>query len=171
MAALSGTDAIRVSTEAAEAFTDAYYTALNGARNTLATFYVPATTVNGRPTPHISYNGEQIDSGPDIQHIFENDMPWTHFEPQSVNAHYLKPIAKPSESDGKASKKDLERKLAVTVQVSGYVRLEERLTGPMRGFSDSFLLTPKEDDGIGGGKAKGEQKSWLISSQHFRFVV
>ena len=85
-----------------------------------------------------------------------------------MNAHVLNPNLNPG--DGK-SKKDAEHNMSVTVQVSGYVRLIERKEGPMRGFSDSFVLVPNTEVG---GRATGKQdtgQKWLIQSQNFRFVV
>ena len=170
MAALTETDNIRVSTEAGEHFVDLYYTALNAARNQLKSFYVPTTAITAdRGLPYISYNGELIQDAAVFQERFEKQMPWTHFEPQSVNVHVMNPSMAPVESK---SKRDLERNVSLTVQVSGYVRLEERKEGPMRGFSDSFLLVPNKEEVGGRGTGKLDHgKKWLIQTQSFRFVV
>ena len=96
-------------------------------------------------------------------------MPWTHFEPQSVNVHVLNRSLNPTQSEGRVSKRDLERSMSLTVQVSGYVRLVERKEGPMRGFSDSFVLVPNKEEVTGGRGNQGRR--FLIQSQNFRFVV
>ena len=170
MATLSYADQARVSTAAGEEFADAFYTALNSARKQISSFYVP----NSPPTdehrfPHISYNGElTLDAGR-FQERFEKEMPYTYFEPQSLNVHVLNTCIEPPE--GKA-KRELERNMSLAVQVSGYVRLVERREGPMRGFSDNFVLVPNK--GETGGKGTGKQdegRRYLIQSHNFRFVV
>ena len=170
MATLTETDYTRVATETAEAFIDQYYTALNASRKQISSFYLPTTTeASGRSLPHISYNGELLQDAAAFQDTFEKQMPYTFFEPQSVNAHVLNPNLNPSE--GK-SKKDAERNMSLTVQISGYVRLVERKDGPMRGFSDSFVLVPNTEEAGGRGTGKQDEgQKWLIQSQNFRFVV
>ena len=168
MATLTETDYTRVSTDAGEHFVDLYYTALNASRNQIKSFYVPTTTA-GRGLPHISFNGELIQDASAFQERFEKQMPWTHFEPQSVNVHVMNPSMNPSESK---SKRDAERNMSLAVQVSGYVRLVERKEGPMRGFSDSFVLVPNKEEVGGRGTGKQDHgKKWLIQTQNFRFVV
>lgn len=61
------------------------------------------------------------------------------------------------------SKRELERNMSLTVQVSGYVRLFERKEGPMRGFSETFVLVP--------GKGGAGGREWVIQTQNFRFVT
>ena len=170
MATLTETDYTRVSTEAAETFVDAFYTTLDSRRNQIKQFYVPTTTLpSGRGLPHISYNGELVENADLFQERYEKQMPFTHFEPQSVNVHVMNPSMNPIES---AAKRDAERNMSLTVQVSGYVRLEERKQGPMRGFSDSFVLVPNKEEAGGRGTGKQDQgKRFLIQSQNFRFVV
>jgi NTF2-related export protein 1/2 len=170
MATLTETDYTRVSNDAAEHFTDAFYTALNGSRNQLASFYVPAIIQpSGRGLPHISYNGEVTNDAAAFADKFAKEMPWTHYEPQSLDVHVLNRALLPVE--GK-SKKELERNMSLTVQVSGYVRLYERKDGPMKGFSDSFVLVPNKEEVGGKGTAKsGHGRQWVIQTQNFRFVT
>ncbi|KAI7341085.1 hypothetical protein KC315_g380 [Hortaea werneckii] len=169
MATLTETDFTRVSTEAAEQFVDAYYSALDGARNSIASFYVPTSTLgNGRGLPNIAYNGEHIPDAAAFQDRWEKQMPYTHFDAQSVNVHVLNP----SMAGSSKNKRDAERNMSLVVQVSGSVRLVERKEGPLRGFSDSMVLVPNREET--GGKGTGKQdsgKRWLIQSQTFRFVV
>lgn len=170
MATLTETDYTRVATETAEHFIDSYYNALNGVRKQISSFYIPTTTVaNGRGLPHISFNGELVQDASVFQDTFEKQMPFTYFEPQSVNAQVLNPVL--NSGDNK-TKKDAERNMSIAVQVSGYVRLVERKDGPMRGFSDSFVLVPNKEEVGGRGTGKQDQgHRWLIQSQNFRFVV
>lgn len=171
MATLTETDYTRVSTEAGEHFVDAYYSALNGNRTQITSFYLPPSPgpATGRGLPHISYNGELFTDAATFQERFEKQMPWTHFEAQSVNVHVMNPSLTPQE--GK-SKRDAERNMSLVVQVSGYVRLQERKEGPMRGFSDSFVLVPNKEEVGGRGTGKQDHgRRWLIQSQNFRFVV
>lgn len=170
MATLTETDYTRLSTDAAEHFVDQYYTTLNGPRNQLKSFYVPtANPANGRSLPHISYNGELLQDASIFQERFEKQMPWTHFEPQSVNVHVMNPSMEPVQGTGK---REAERNMSLTIQVSGYVRLAERKEGPMRGYSDSFVLVPNKE--VMGGRGTSKQdtgRRFLIQSQNFRFVV
>ena len=170
MATLTETDYTRASTDVAESFADAYYTALNGSRNQLASFYVPPVTQpSGRGLPHISYNGDVLNDATVFATRFEKEMPWTHFEPQSLDVHVLNRALTPVE--GK-SKKELEWNMSLTVQVSGYVRLYERKDGPMKGFSDSFVLVPnKEEVGAKGNGKSGQGRQWVIQTQNMRFVT
>ena len=172
MATLTETDYTRISTEASEHYVEAFYTALNGARNQIKYFYVPTTALSpDRSHPHISFNGELLQDAATFQERFEKQMPWTHFEPQSVNVHVLNPALSPVDANT-ASRRELERNMSLTVQVSGYVRLAERKEGPMRGFCDSFVLVPnKEDAGVRGTGRQDLGKRFLIQSQNFRFVV
>ncbi|OQO07463.1 hypothetical protein B0A48_07160 [Cryoendolithus antarcticus] len=160
MASLTEADYTRISTTAAETFTEAYYTALNASRPTLSTFYLPLSTTSSRPLPHISYNGTLVPSPTDLQTTFVKDMPYTHYEPQSVDAHVLNPVLAVL-GEG-ATKRERERNMSLVVQVSGYVRLFERKEGVMRGFSDSFVLVPNE--GVG---KDGQGRQWVIQTQNF----
>lgn len=170
MSILDETDFTRVSTEAAESFVDAYYTALNGSRNQIASFYVPVTQLpTGRALPYICYNGEVSSDAAAFQKTFEEEMPWTHYEAQCFDVHVMNPCMGPIESK---SKKDHERNMSLVVLVSGYVRLHERKEGPIRGFSDSFVLVPNKEDA--GGRQTGKMdhgRQWVIQTQNFRFVV
>lgn len=168
MATLTETDLTRLSTEDGESFVDAYYTTLNASRNQIASFYLPASA-GPRPLPHVSYNGELLSDGAALQDRFEKDMPYTHFEPQSTNVHVMNPTMGPAAGGGK---REAESNVSLVVQVSGYVRLQERKEGPMRGYSDSFVLIPNKE--MTGGKGTGKQgagRKWLIQTQNFRFVV
>jgi len=169
MSALTETDYVRVSAQAGDHFTDAFYTALDGARETIKHYYVPATTQeNGRSLPHISYNGEHIKDAVAFQEKFQK-MPFTHFEAQSVNVHVMNPCMVPLESTRKV---DAEGNMSLIVQVSGSVRLIERREGPVHAFSDSLILVPNKEEVGGRGTGKqGQGMKWLIQSQTFRFVV
>ncbi|TKA76298.1 hypothetical protein B0A49_00900 [Cryomyces minteri] len=163
----------KVSTEAAEDFIDAYYTALDGSRTTISSYYMPQQTLpDGRIIPVIVYNGNVLANAAAFQQMFENNMPFTHYEVQSVNSHIMNPTF--SSADLQKQTPDQERSeknMSVLVQVSGYVRLEERKEGPMKGFSETIVLVPNVA-AMGKGKGKGsEQRSWLIQSQNFRYVV
>ncbi|QIX00098.1 hypothetical protein AMS68_005615 [Peltaster fructicola] len=150
MSILDDTDFIRVSTHAAESLVDAYYTALNSARAQLESFYVPVTQLpTGRSLPYISYNGQVFSDPAAFKKSFE-EMPWTHYEAQSFDVHVMNPSMNAIESK---SKKDHERNMSLVVQVSGYVRLHERKEGPLKGFSDSFVLVPNKEEA--GGRQTG----------------
>jgi NTF2-related export protein 1/2 len=166
MATLTETDYTRVSTDAAERFVDMYYSSLESNRGAIHTFYMPATTqANGRTLPNITYNGEQIADPSTFQERWQKQMPRTHFQAQSVNVHVMNPVLAPNDSK---RKQDAERNMSLIVQVSGSIRLGEPKEGPLRGFSDSFVLVPNTDQVVG---KTDHGKRWLIQSQTFRFVV
>jgi len=147
---------------------------LNNARHTIQSFYVPEQTIpSGRTLPVITYNGTQSSNPAYFQSTFQSQMPFTYFDVQSLNAHVINPsVAQLDSQKGQPTKKDLEQNVSVMVQVSGSVRLVERKEGPLRAFSDTFVLLPNKEDVGAKGKAKsGEGRSWLIQSQNFRFVV
>src|ERR1700761_308376 len=108
MSTLTETDYTRVSTEAAEQFVEAYYTALDASRSQLSSFYVPSTVQADRALPYISFNGELISDASAFQERFEKQRPGTHFEPQSVNVHVMNPSIAPIEGKGK---RDAERNM------------------------------------------------------------
>jgi NTF2-related export protein 1/2 len=169
---LSDTDRTRVSTEVAETFTDAYYTILNSisSRDMIKDFYIPnnpGSTPN-RTLPMINYNGDLSNDGLTFQTKFQ-EMPFTFYEVQSLNAHVLNPCLDPN---GAKTRKEAERNLSLAVHVSGYVRLNERKDGPLRGFSEEFVLMPNKGELGGKGTAKsGEGRQWLIQVQNFRFTT
>ncbi|KAK5689831.1 hypothetical protein LTR97_012590 [Elasticomyces elasticus] len=167
MAALTDTDYTKLATDTGERFIDSYYSALDGARASIKSFYVPTIVQeNGRGLPNITYNGEVIGDAASFQERWEKQMPRTHFEAQSVNVHVLNPTLKPTEG---MKKKDAERNMSLIVQVSGSIRIGQPKEGPLRGFSDSFVLVPNSE--LSGGAGTGKQdhgRQWLIQSQTFR---
>lgn len=171
MATLAETDYTKLSTDAADRFVDLYYSALDSHRSTLQSFYVPTLTQDsGRGLPSITYNGELISDSASFQERWENHMPRTSIQIQSVNAHVLNPVLAPWPGDAK--KRDAEKNVSLIVQVSGTVRLGEPKEGPLRAFGDSFVLVPNTEVATGvGGKEGAGGKRWLIQSQAFRFVV
>ncbi|KAK3647049.1 hypothetical protein LTR56_008215 [Elasticomyces elasticus] len=167
MAALTDTDYTKLATDTGERFIDSYYSALDGARASIKSFYVPTIVQeNGRGLPNITYNGEVIGDAALFQERWEKQMPRTHVEAQSVNVHVLNPTLKPTEG---MKKKDVERNMSLIVQVSGSIRIGQPKEGPLRGFSDSFVLVPNSE--LSGGAGTGKQdhgRQWLIQSQTFR---
>lgn len=163
---LSQTDLTKVATETAESFIDTYYTALKtaGGRNTIASFYCPpfAGTTPSRNLPIINYNGD-LTNDPQLFQKKYSEMPYTHFEVQSLNSQIINPSLDP-EVAKEGRKRDLERNVSIGVQVSGYVRLNERKEGELRGFSEEFVLVP-------GKEPAGKGRPWVIQMQNFRFVV
>ena len=137
----------------------------------MTTYYAQKNLLpSGRLLPSISYNGQSVSDPEEFQTLYQNQMPFTYFEVQSVNAHVLNPSLAPL--DASAKPKDQENNMSILVQASGYVRLIERKDGPTRGFSDTLVLVPNKEEVGAKGKGKtGEGRSWVIQSQNFRFVV
>lgn len=167
---LSDLDRTRIATETAESFIDAYYAALTGARTTIKDFFIPhieGSTPN-RSLPSISYNGEATYDGSEFQTKYD-EMPYTYYEVQSLDAHVLNPCLDPDRSK---TQREAERNISISIQVSGFIRLAERKDGPTRCFSDNFVLVPnKESIGGRGTGRSGHGRQFLIQTQSFRFVV
>lgn len=169
---LSDTDRVKISTEVAETFLEAYYNALNGPqRTTIATFYLPPTpgSTPSRNLPIINYNGDISNCGSQFSKKFD-EMPYTFYETQSFNVQVLNPCLDPA---GSKTRKEAERNMSLAVQVSGTVRLNERKEGPLRGFADDMVLLPNKTEitGAKGTGKVGEGRQWVIQTQNFRFVV
>ncbi|KAF3481619.1 nuclear transport factor 2 domain-containing protein [Arthroderma uncinatum] len=165
-----------VSTEAATNFVQSYYSALESARQTLATFYAPAVS-------KIIFNGNVVADGASVQDIFVNQLPPAHHEVQSFDCQVLNPnypTIPPTQADNTASPfganpnrntPDPTKNMSILVIVSGYVKFgegKETWDSPNRGFSETFVLIPNPQ-ATGGPKGRGKQ--WLIQSQNFRIVV
>ena len=147
---------------------ESYYLAVRSSRATLASFYVPKTELpDGKTIPSIVLNGAVLDDGITVQKFFIEEMPFTQCEPQSVDCHVLNPKLKPLESNRKA---EAERNMSLLVSVSGWMRSHEHGRGPMRGFSETFVLVPNEEY-LKGKAPRKDKKSWLIQSQNFRYVT
>ncbi|KAK4553002.1 hypothetical protein LTR86_009926 [Recurvomyces mirabilis] len=117
MATLTETDYTKVSTETAEHLVDTYFSALEGARGTISSFYVPTIVQeNGRGLPSITYNGEMMNDAAVFQKMWEDQMPRTHFQVQSLNTHVMNRALAPIDSK---TKKDAERKMSLIVQAGG----------------------------------------------------
>ena len=95
-------------------------------------------------------------------------MPPMKYEVQSYDCQVINPnfIADGEVGDGGATGKNM----TILVLVSGYVKIGESRTAPMRGFSETFVLVPKIDKRRTKGRKK-PLKEWLIQSQNFRLVV
>lgn len=177
---------------ASEAFSDAYHTALQAARHTLATFYTaPETLPDGKTIPSIAWNGNAYDSGAAFQAAFDAEMPaYTYFEVQSLDAQVLNPNPPPNAGDAEGDamidgdapgegrkgggrrggpqggQKEEDLVGSLLVMVNGFVRLEEKKEGPTRGFSETLVLVPNKDF-----TRKDGSRRWVVQSQNFRYVV
>jgi hypothetical protein len=62
--------------------------------------------------------------------------------------------------------------MTIQVVVTGSMRLEEQLKGPMREFAESFVLVPNVGIEVKPKPMfeKGWQNEWLIQTQNFRFT-
>ncbi|KAL1614026.1 putative nuclear transport factor 2 domain protein [Diplodia seriata] len=186
----------KVASNVSEAFADAYYTALQAARYTLATFYTGAETLpDGKTVPVIAWNGNVYDSGPAFQDAFADAMPaYTYFEVQSLDAQVLNPNPPPTPppKDGEADamidggaapvggnkggggkrgggqQKEQPEELvgSLLVVVNGFVRLEEKKDGPQKGFSETFVIVPNKNY-----SKKDGNRRWVVQNQNFRYVV
>lgn len=105
-----------------------------------------------------------------FQYMFQQNMPSTHYDVQSVDCHVLNAnyngLGKQTRSN-----RDIEKHISIIVQVSGSLKLQDNAqAGSMRTFSETFVLVPNTDKAAGRGAMAG-RRSFLIQSQSFRYVV
>lgn len=161
----------------AETFLDAYYYALEKDRSTISTFYVPKTVAPDSTVPFIAWNGDVYDEGTDFQSFFET-LTHTHYDVESLNVDILNVKALPvtAVKNGSGEElQDFDRRMSITIQAGGSVRLEKPLTGPIREFSDVIVLVPDPEKLPKGPVTeamitKNWDKQWVIQSQNFRFT-
>lgn len=158
----------------AEAFTDAYYHALQKERSNIPLFYFKNDTLDDKKSTSIVWNGELYTDVTAFQTFFEG-LTHTYFDAEDLDCGVLNPKYLPASELKNGSgddSKDLERRMSITVVVVGSIRLEEQLKGPIREFSESFVLVPNPEK-LTGNKInfdKGWNHEWLIQNQNFRFT-
>ena len=142
---------------------------MQDARHTIASYYVRNQTFpDGKTVPNIIWNGNQLQDPDEFQRQFVNEMPYTHFDTQSLDCHILNPEYPGSEKS--TGKQDLSKSMSIVVSINGSVRLEERHNGPLRGFSETLVLVPNTEKAAG-KSSTAHKKNWLIQQQTLRFVV
>lgn len=150
---------------ASTAFVNDYYHALQSRRNTIASFYIPPSSMQGgKPIPTIVINGNVLQNGGAVQEMFENQMPPTRYDTQSIDCHVLNPQYAP---DGVSHSRSAASTMTILVIISGAVRFSEERNDPERQFSETLVLVPNQDRGSRGQRPK----DFLIQSQNFRVVV
>lgn len=118
----------------------------------------------GKPIPTIVFNGNTLQDGTAVQKMFENDMPATRFDAQSIDCHILNAQYAPEAAPVSRSPASTT---TILVIVSGAVRFSEDRNDPERQFSETFVLVPNHDRSPRGQRPK----EFLIQSQNFRLVV
>jgi len=168
MTSASIDDLVKVSTDAATDFVEAYYTALSDSRSTLENYYaVKGTLPDGVDTfPDILWNGNKFEDAKAFKTTFLEDMPkMVHFDVHTVDCQVLNP------NYDHTSTVKAEKNISILVMVNGLVRLEDRKTGPLKEFSETFVLIPNIEKFSTGKGAMAEKRNWLIQTQNFRYVV
>ncbi|KAJ6262464.1 hypothetical protein Dda_3272 [Drechslerella dactyloides] len=129
---------VQLSYSAAKAFVSTYYADLHNAREKLSGYYTP--------TASISWNGNQLTGGADVQKLHTQMMPAT-YEVQCFDAQPLLPNGR-----GQCS---------VMLATNGYVKFGEEKDAPLRGFSETLVLEPDTST---------TPIQFLVTQQSFRFV-
>lgn len=128
----------------------------------------PLTSADGTNVPDITWNGNSIQGAAAFQKLFNEEMP-THmyYDVHSVDCQVLNPKYS---IDGKIR---ADRNFSMLVTTSGHLRLEDRKKGPLKDFSETFILVPNvEKANVGAAKgAASRKRDWLIQLQNFRYVV
>jgi NTF2-related export protein 1/2 len=118
----------------------------------------------GKPIPTILFNGNILQNGNSVQEMFENEMPATRYDAQSIDCHVLNPHFVP---EGAQVTRSAASTMTILVTVSGAVRFSEDRNDPERQFSETFVLVPNQERSSRGPRPK----EFLIQSQNFRLVV
>ncbi len=158
-----------ISSLAANDFVTTYYAALNTARESIASFYMEATTMaDGKSLPVILYNGNIIEGPTAMQTMFKDKMPESHYEVQGYDCHVLNTHYVPQ--DTQSAKAETGKNMVILVIISGQVKYGdiETTLNTSRGFSETVVLVPNPA-AVGNGRGK-PVKDWLIQSQNFRLV-
>lgn len=164
-----------VACNVAVAFTEAYYYAFQKDRNSISSFYCPKQALGeDEKALAIVWNGEEYDDAASLQSHVQG-LTHTYFDVESLDCDVLNPKHLPASQVTNGSGNDgddLVRRMSITVMVMGSVRLEEQLKGPIREFSETFVLVPNPEKLLTNGINfdKGWQKEWLVLSQNFRFT-
>jgi NTF2-related export protein 1/2 len=90
-----------------------------------------------------------------------------HYDVHAVDCQILNPKFSTD------SKIRADKNFSMLVMTSGHLRLEDRKTGPLKDFSETFVLVPNVEK-ANAGAAKGaasRRRDWLIQLQNFRYVV
>lgn len=90
-----------------------------------------------------------------------------HYDVHAVDCQVLNPKYNTD------SKIRADKNFSMLVTTSGHLRLEDRKTGPLKDFSETFVLVPNVENAAAGA-AKGaasRRRDWLIQLQNFRYVV
>jgi NTF2-related export protein 1/2 len=97
--------------------------------------------------------------------MYEEAMPtFVHFDIQALDCQVLNPQFNKDATGVKP-----EKNISFLVMTAGHMRLEDRSTGPLMEFSETFLLVPNLEKG--GKGAMGNRRAWLVQTQNFRYVV
>ena len=120
--------------------------------------------------PSIVWNGNLVGDASTLQEMFQQNMPSTQYDVQSVDCHVLNANYNGMNKQTR-SNRDVEKHISILVQVSGSVKLGDTgHTGSMRAFSETFVLVPNVERSSGRGVMAG-RRSFLVQSQNFRYVV
>jgi len=131
---------------------------------------------DGKVVPVIVWNGNVLPSPADFQKLFENDMPATHFDAQSLDCQIINPSYAPEGVDMTGVREaDKKKLMSIVAMVSGTVKVGERgadeAEAEVRGFSEVLTLVPNVDKLKGGTGKASQGRSFLIQNQNFRYVV
>ena len=120
--------------------------------------------------PSIIWNGNVVGDASTLQNMFQQNMPNTLYDVQSVDCHVLNANYNGLNKQTR-SNRDIEKHISILIQVSGSLKLQDNAqAGSMRAFSETFVLVPNTDKTSGRGVMAG-RRSFLIQSQNFRYVV
>jgi NTF2-related export protein 1/2 len=130
-------------------------------------YTIKSTLPDGVNTvPDILWNGNQFEDARAFKQMFLEDMPkLVFFDIHTVDCQVLNPKWDP------AAIIKPEKNISIMVMTNGHVRLEDRKTGPLKEFSETFVLVPNIDKFTSGKGAMAERRNWLIQTQNFRYVV
>jgi NTF2-related export protein 1/2 len=152
-------------------FAEGYYKALENAKSTISSYYVPAV-LGDKPLPDITLNGNPVPDGVSVQEIFQKQVSPAHFIIHSVDCSVINPQY--PRLDGAASKSP-GGSISVLVMVGGQVKFGQE---PERTFNENFVLVPNHAP-VPAPQREGRyvrhnpqrRNEFLIQSQNFRMVA
>ncbi|KAL6716349.1 hypothetical protein ACLMJK_005915 [Lecanora helva] len=159
-----------VSSIAAANFVESFYAALNNSRETIASYYMPATTMtDGKSLPVILFNSNVIEGPTAMQTLFKEKMPESQYEVQDYDCHVLNSHYVPQDAEGPSQ--ETAKNMIILITINGQVRYGDvkSTLNSQKGFSESIVLAPNPA-AVGNERGK-PVKEWLIQSQNFRLVI
>ncbi|KOS17049.1 hypothetical protein ESCO_005944 [Escovopsis weberi] len=162
-----GDTQIRASSEAAEAFVNSYYQAINN-KSKLDPFYVNVST-RYSISADISINGSVVTSPEAYLKLLESQGEDVSYLVESFDAHVMNPSFQLGAPETVYDNERVEKnggRMSIVVTTMGKVRFGKGREAPQKMFNETFVLVPNWD-AMTRNPPRGVRR-WLVMSQNFR---